>query len=455
MKSTQKRLVIAGLVCALGFTGCGSKKAESTTTASVEMATVNAASNLVGSGVSSCDSSLTSATYDPSGKGSVTSVDGQPVSAAAASADTSGSSDASADSSSVSSASASSSSSDSSSASGTDTSADGTDTLEEGTSADGTDSTGADTSADGTDTAGTDTSANGTGSTGADTSADSTASSSGNASSGVDFSVTADSENQKAALCLASLDKITWSSGVTSFGGYIPSRAMLKALQDTASSIDSDGKNYGYMLIDINTYAGVCYDSDAHFYSSGAAAAAYIIGTLNSDSTALSNSGEEFQIVAANGSSSRDTYTTLMNSYGFSGMNAWMEAGGVNTAVDGYGAAFLSAEDLSRIWLKNYQYFTTDASGSAVETWFQSPADSPIRTALGSRYTTWNLPGSYSGESSADYDTTVDAGIVSSGSAPYIIAIVSDYAAQPDKLVPLVQALDAVHTELMSAAGLS
>lgn len=446
MNSTQKRFVIAGLICALGFTGCGSSKSATASTSTVEMATVNAAKNLIGSGVSSCDSTLTSASYDPAGKGSVTSVDGQPVNAGL-SAGTSASTDASA-----SGTSATSSSSADSSGADANTAANGTDGT--AASADGTDASddgsGTDVSAVGTDTGdatGTDASAS---------ASSSSSSSAGNASSSIDFSVTADSENQKAALCLASLDRITWTSGITSFGGYTPSAAMLRVLQETGSTISDGGKHYGYMLIDINTYAGICYDSDAHFYSSGAAAAAFIIGTLNADATSLSNSGEEFQIVAANGSSSQETYTNLMNTYGFTGMNQWLNAGGIDPSIDGYGAAFLSAEDLSRIWLKNYQYFTTDSNGSTVETWFQSPSDSPIRTALGSKYTTWSLPGNYTGGSDAtDYDTTVDAGIVSSGSSPYGIAIISDYAAQPDKLVPLVQALDAVHTELMSAAGLS
>ncbi len=487
MNSTQKRFVIAGLICALGFTGCGSSKSATASTSTVEMATVNAARNLIGSGVSSCDSTLTSASYDPAGKGSVTSVDGQPVHAGS-SAGTSASTDASASGSSATISSSADSSGAGSGTSvnetdGTTTSTDGTDTSADGsgtgTSVDGTDSSadgsGTDTSADGTDSSadgsgtdvsadGTDSSANGSGTdtgdaTGTDASASASSSSSssaGNTSSSIDFSVTADSENQKAALCLASLDRVTWTSGITSFGGYTPSAAMLRVLQETGSTVSDGGKHYGYMLIDINTYAGICYDSDAHFYSSGAAAAAFIIGTLNADATALSNSGEEFQIVAANGSSSQETYTNLMNTYGFTGMTQWLNAGGIDPSIDGYGAAFLSAEDLSRIWLKNYQYFTTDSNGSTVETWFQNPSDSPIRTALGSKYTTWSLPGSYTGGSdAADYDTTVDAGIVSSVSSPYVIAIISDYAAQPDKLVPLVQALDAVHTELMSAAGLS
>ena len=432
--------MVAGLICALGFAGCGSKKAVSdpASASSTEMATINAADNLVGNGVSSCDTSLTTATYDPSGRGSVTSVDGQPVNAFRTSADTSAASgDASAD---------------GTAAVGTDASADGTNTSGTDTSADGTD-----TSADGAGTSGTDTSADGTDTSDTGTSSDSAASSSSSASSDIDFSATVDSENQKAALCLASLDNISWASGITSFGGYTPSPAMLTVLKDASSSIDNDGKNFSYMIMDVNTYAGVCYNSDAHYYASLAAASAFIIGTLNADSSSLTSSGEEFQILAANGSSSQDTYTTLMNTYGFNGMNAWMQAGGVNTVIDGYGSAFLSAEDLTRIWLKNYQYFTTDTNGSNVETWFQSPSDSPVRTALGSKYTTFDLPGNYSGGSSdaSDYITTVDAGVVSAGNTPYIIVVMSDYAAQPDKITPLVQALDAVHSELVSAAGLS
>ncbi|MGI6111775.1 MAG: hypothetical protein ACOYBK_05900, partial [Bilifractor sp.] len=294
MNSTQKRFVIAGLICALGFTGCGSSKSATPSTSTVEMATVNAAKNLIGSGVSSCDSTLTSASYDPAGKGSVTSVDGQPVNAGL-SAGTSASTDASA-----SGTSATSSSSADSSGADANTAANGTDGT--AASANGTDASddgsGTDVSAVGTDTGdatGTDASAS---------ASSSSSSSAGKASSSIDFSVTADSENQKAALCLASLDRITWTSGITSFGGYTPSAAMLRVLQETGSTISDGGKHYGYMLIDINTYAGICYDSDSHFYSSGAAAAAFIIGTLNADATSLSNSGEEFQIVAANGSSS-------------------------------------------------------------------------------------------------------------------------------------------------------
>lgn len=391
----KNRMLSLILICALGIAGCGSSESATTSeTATTTAANASAAHNVVGAGVSSTDSSITDATYDASGVGAVTSIDGEAVSSDASSSDTTAAPDTSATENVTSSS---------------------TDTGDSGTT-------------------------------------ESVTSSSNTVTSGNEITEDASTGNEKAANCLASLDRITWESGITSFGGYTPSQAMLQTLQDTVSEVEDNGKNISFMMIDLNTYAGICYNSEANFYASNAAIPAFIIGTINGDSTAVSTSGEEFQIIATNGDSS--TYSTLMNLYGFTYMNEWMTDAGTDATADGNGSCFLSAEELTRIWLRNYQYFTAASDGSTVETWFRSPENSQFQEILGNSYTTESEPGFLSDEEMTDYNTSCEGGIVYDGENPYVLVVMTDYADNPDKIKPAISALNAAHNELMRCAGL-
>ncbi len=410
----KRELISILLICTLGIAGCGKSGSSDSSSAPAGAA---AAHNIVGSGAASSDLSLTVAHYDADGAGKITTIDGEPVSSAGAGT-----------------------------VSSYDASSEGSTAGSSSSASDGTGTENADTGTESADT-GTE-SVSASVSSGSDNGTET-----GGSAVRIDMSEEASSENQKAARCLASLDNISWSKGITTFGGYTPSPAILKTLQDTTDAITSESMATGFMIMDLNTCAGVCYNSDAKFYSSDAASAAFIIGTLNGDPTSLSNHGEEFQIVASGGN--RDTWYTLMNYYGFTYMNSWLSSGGIDAVADGSGGAYLSAEDLTRLWLKNYQYFTTDTNGSTAQVWFQSPQNSALRDTLGSSYTTESVPGSLSDSETPDNDTTCEGGIVHDGDNPYIIAVMTDYAAKPEKLRPLISALNASHSELLRAAGKS
>lgn len=143
--------------------------------------------------------------------------------------------------------------------------------------------------------------------------------------------------------------------------------------------------------------------------------------------------------------SSNEGYSALRQAYGPAPMRTWCSEAGVSTAIANTNYTHYSARDLSKLWLRNYTYFTSGVSNaSQVQSWYTSSSNSPIHYNLGSRYY-MNTKAGWIGSS---LRAANDAGIVWANGKPYIVAIMSNSPGNMRVLDSLVLAIDNAHNEM-------
>lgn len=201
----------------------------------------------------------------------------------------------------------------------------------------------------------------------------------------------------------------------------------------------------GFMLVDLDSGKSISYNADTEFYSASTIKGPYVVSVLNRSPDAAKSFWGTIQEILVN--SSNDDYNRLRNTYGKTPMELWCEAAGVDTEVaDNYYPA-ITAEELCKLWIQNYEYFTTAENGETVAKWFQKPDKSPIHSVLGGKYTTQTKAGWIEGTTDY-YQAASDAGIVYADSGTYAVAIVSNGRSNLTLLNTLIEALDAAHDEM-------
>lgn len=60
---------------------------------------------------------------------------------------------------------------------------------------------------------------------------------------------------------------------------------------------------------------------------------------------------------------------------------------GVDTSLAKPNYPNISADELAKLWKRNYQYFETDSTGKQLSQLYTCPNLSPIHSVLGSQYT--------------------------------------------------------------------
>jgi len=252
------------------------------------------------------------------------------------------------------------------------------------------------------------------------------------------------SDEEYAARARSLLDDTYDESELTGSNGYVPSEELTEEAATLIAGMATEGFHCGFMILDIRTGKVAALNSQQEFYAASASKAAYVVSLasrLDEISYQLESQMKDITMYSSN-----KAYMNLKNTYGFETFDEWCAEAGVTDMHDTGGYAFYSAEDLVRLWLKNYQYFITAEDGEQVAGWFETPETSAIATVL-SEYVTQSKAGWYS-STDLYYNSSVDAGIVYAGDYPYILAVVSDYPDNVTWLNGLVGFLDKVHEEM-------
>ncbi|MCL1798334.1 MAG: serine hydrolase [Eggerthellaceae bacterium] len=243
---------------------------------------------------------------------------------------------------------------------------------------------------------------------------------------------------------LSALNSAKGSKSITTFGGFSLSRTGLGRLQGAVDSVRSRGYSVGFIMVDLTTGKGIAYNVDQSFYSASTIKGPYVacLGALKPASVPAWRSTMEATIRQ----SSNEGYSSLRRAFGAAPMRTWCSEAGVSTAIANSDYTYLSARDLSKLWLRNYTYFTSGASNSAqVQSWYTSSLNSVIRHNLGSRYYMNTKPGWIGSNLCA----ANDAGIVWAQGRPYIVAIMSNSPGNMRVLDQLVLAIDGAHNEML------
>ncbi|MGF0112843.1 serine hydrolase, partial [Streptococcus sp. SGI.013] len=229
----------------------------------------------------------------------------------------------------------------------------------------------------------------------------------------------------------------------TIFGKYDPTYAVLQSLANTITTLENQGYNIGFKLVDADTNKGIAYNQNSKFYSASTIKGPFVASLVANNSSAFQKSGSTILDVLR--TSSNEGYKYLRDTYGPSALYNWAREAGVETNVVTPLYPYLTAQELFALWQRNYQFFTTSNYGKQVGTWFENPNLSPIKSVLGLSYKTQSKAGwiGYPG-----YRAANDAGIVYTPKGNYIVSIMTNADGRLGLVNPTVLALNSVYFDI-------
>lgn len=239
------------------------------------------------------------------------------------------------------------------------------------------------------------------------------------------------------------------TSGFGPFGtDYNMSSPNGQWLQSAINGVVSGGRSLSMLMIDLKTGRGVGYNSNQSIYSASSIKGPYVaaINKFYPNSVNGYVAGTMHETITV---SSNDGYSALRSQFGAGPMANLQDLVGAHGFPAGRNYVDINAKDLAKLWVGCYDYFYENMNGRSewCRNLYTDPYLSFIHRALGARYTTHTKPGwiDYGGH----YTARNDAGIVMAGDRPYILAIVSTAYGRDSALVNLVNAIDAVHTDMV------
>jgi hypothetical protein len=244
---------------------------------------------------------------------------------------------------------------------------------------------------------------------------------------------------------LSSISSARGSKSITSFGGYSPSGRTMGDLQKSLSSIRAKGYAAGFMMVDLTTGQGIAYNVDQSFYSASTVKGPYVASIVSAKPSSVLAWKSTMQATIRH--SSNEGYESLRTAFGSSPMQQWCDSAGVPTSVGSNWYTDYSTRTLTKLWLQNYTFFTSEKQNSKLcQSWYTSSFNSPIYATLG-KYHYMNTKAGWIGE--ADLRAASDAGIVWGDGGPYLITIMTNAPGNINILKPLIWSIERAHDEMI------
>ena len=227
-------------------------------------------------------------------------------------------------------------------------------------------------------------------------------------------------------------------------GGYTLPENRERDLREMLLSVYEPGYDMSFMLLDIRSGKGISFNSDTPYYSASSSKAGFVVSLCAVHPEVIDTSRSYLTQITVH--SSNDYYYVLEYNYGQGIYEEYADTVGVDLKLDEGGYAEYSAEDLTRLWLANYDYFSTGANGDLVGCWFETPEYSAICSVVGSDYVSRTKSGWISGYI---YNVSIDAGIVYAEDNPYVLVVMSSFPSAVEELQETVQLLNDIHEEMV------
>lgn len=231
------------------------------------------------------------------------------------------------------------------------------------------------------------------------------------------------------------------TSLMTGFGGVTLTDHVKNLLAEALDT--TNGNDFSFLLADLTDNKGIAYNIDEDFYSASSIKGPYVASLVASDPDILSDNQESREIENILLYSDNTCYERMVNTYGFTPLMDWSDEAGADLEITAYDYTYYSARTLAKLWIRNYEYFTSDTTGKQLAEEFEQPETSSIHETLGDMYTTQSKAGWIA---DPDCNSACDAGIVYADNGPYVLVVMSDLPASLESLDPLVTLLDQLHS---------
>lgn len=242
---------------------------------------------------------------------------------------------------------------------------------------------------------------------------------------------------------LKAVSSVKSTSSITAFGGarFDKASAAGKRLQSALSAVRSSCGTCAFLMMDLETGAGVCSNAGQVVYGASTIKAPYVAAICKYAPSRI-NASAKSHIAAVASWSSNDDYKALRSRFGSGPMASFKKYCGVTEIDSGSTWVSYSPKALGKFWVGTYWFVFEDqgALSSYLKGKLKMGASSFIKSALSSKRTTYKKAGWGSfPRSGSIYD---DAGIVVKNGHPYLVVVMSKAYCNKGKLENLVRAID-------------
>lgn len=246
------------------------------------------------------------------------------------------------------------------------------------------------------------------------------------------------------------------------FGDIRAPQSILNPLQTEIDKLETAGHMISFIIADIDGNFGFCYNCDKKWTSQSTIKAPYLTSLLMQDKGIFELEHDLFKAVIT--VSDNEAYEILRTKYGNAPFLDFCKKSDISAEHSKplYPRS-ITVRDMAKLWTTMYTFLNSPNGLSEYVSYFSGTAMSCIYRALGQKYkvetkagwesgTDIDGPGGtpeprfIDGDPLNDEIATNDTGIVYADGHPYIAAIFSNLQSDPDGLIPLVKAIDAVHS---------
>lgn len=239
----------------------------------------------------------------------------------------------------------------------------------------------------------------------------------------------------------------------------------LDKVKDEISKFDSLNF-FSFKMLDINTGKGISYNADEKTTSQSTIKGPFCASVIENNPSAFVQDKELFKqtITVSNG----EAYEALRDKYGTTNFKNWCEELDIDISIaTTLYPRNMTANIMTKIWQKMYKVLNDEKMPKEFVDYFTGTKFSAIYKELGSKYKTQSKPGwengttddalsddpdvpcdakHTDGDPTNDEIATNDAGIIYANGKPYIFVIFTSVSSNPERLQPLISAIDEYHS---------
>lgn len=246
---------------------------------------------------------------------------------------------------------------------------------------------------------------------------------------------------EDAAAIIADLPKA--GCELTTFGTFVIRDEDLARIQREIDGFDTGRFDFGFLLMDLETGAGIFYNIDEAFFTASSIKAINLCAILYYHPEAFSRFYSYFRSALKN--SNNEAYELIFNAYSDNIPNLWRARVGMPNQRWGRMYTNLTCRELAQLWCVTWDFLSQENEITEdLHVWLGESHHSCLAAVLGSREgyqvsakAGWN-------PDSTEADTTcVEGGYVVTPDGTYLLVMMMDRAPYPDvAYADLVRALD-------------
>lgn len=219
--------------------------------------------------------------------------------------------------------------------------------------------------------------------------------------------------------------------------------SMQERLKQEIKAIEEQGRNVGFVLLDLKTGNGVSYNANKMFYGASTVKGVYLASLVEKDPNICLYEQEDFKKIIIY--SDNDLYVAMRRKYGIKPLIEYCKKCDVDPYYIKHTFTDTTPLDLAKFYVHMYDLFQKNDTTQVFASYFETPNYSLLydkESLISTRSKAgWINEG-------GRYNATDDAGIVYSYNHPYVLTIMSDVPTNFTILKPLTNTLKEVHESM-------